>query len=687
MFRIKNTPSFESEKIYQKAKYFQGSVFSKQLIVCESRKKVFLGGRFAIILTALSLAGGVLVNPAAAQRVGENAITSADDAYGTEVGAESIGVYSAYDIRGFSAIKAGNLRIEGIYFDQFAAPSTRVLQGSVVRVGLAALDYSFPAPTGIADYQLRIPGEQQVVSAGITLLKYGGMVAEVDTQLPVVRNMFSVGVGASWVQPEQVDGASFKAWQVGLITRYRHESGEILTMVNHYKAYDQKVRPIIVGNGAFLPKLTPARRYLGQPWALNENHKNNVGFIVRQNLADSWSFRGGLWRSGVNKVRNFSEIIDVDQLDGSGSHVVVADPKQNGRSYSGEAQIAWNGGDKNLRHRVVFMFRGRDRRTESGGSDVINLGPVVLGDIDHEPEPDFTFNTVDVGHVKQVTGGIGYAGWLGDVAQLNLGFQKTEYKASFTHLSDSTKTSDSPWLINAALVINPKPWLSVYGTYVRGLEESGVAPENAANRDELLPASRTRQIEGGVRVTFRGFRISASAFDIKKPYFSFDEANRFSALGDVHHRGIEVSITKQIGNAFNILVGAVLMDPVVTGEARDLGLVGKRPVGVASTLLRLDLNYSTKIEGLSFNTSVVHSGKRAASAQSYDDLGGQQVFVDPYTTVDIGVLYSFMTGKTPMSLRLLVSNVFNEKAWDIVAASAYQLKDIRGARLQLVADF
>ena len=53
--------------------------------------------------------------PAFGQRADENAVTAAQDAFGTSIGFQSVGLYSANDARGFSPQQAGNLRIEGLW--------------------------------------------------------------------------------------------------------------------------------------------------------------------------------------------------------------------------------------------------------------------------------------------------------------------------------------------------------------------------------------------------------------------------------------------------------------------------------------------------------------------------------------------------------------------------------------------
>src|SRR4051812_14595775 len=97
------------------------------------------------------LLAGLLPLATLAQRVEDNAVTAADDAFGTSVGTQAIGLYDAEGVRGFSPKDAGNLRIEGLYFDQQTFEANRCLvAGQSVRVGLAAQAFDFPAPTGIA---------------------------------------------------------------------------------------------------------------------------------------------------------------------------------------------------------------------------------------------------------------------------------------------------------------------------------------------------------------------------------------------------------------------------------------------------------------------------------------------------------------------------------------------------------
>ena len=148
----------------------------------------------SVSLTALLLA---TTTPAFAQRTGENAVASAQDAFGTSVGNERVGLYSPFSARGFSPVQAGNVRINGMYFDYQADLNQRLISGSNVRVGLTAQGYPFPAPTGVADFSLRLPGSEAVASTVVGIGPFGGPRVEVDAQLPSPRRSGSPPASAS----------------------------------------------------------------------------------------------------------------------------------------------------------------------------------------------------------------------------------------------------------------------------------------------------------------------------------------------------------------------------------------------------------------------------------------------------------------------------------------------------------
>jgi iron complex outermembrane receptor protein len=102
-------------------------------------ERIVVSGHNAQEITRHVTLGGLawlLVATAHAQRVDENAVVQAQDAFGLTVGDETVGLYSPEDARGFSPTQAGTLVIEGLYYGQQTyVPTARIVEGSVLRVG------------------------------------------------------------------------------------------------------------------------------------------------------------------------------------------------------------------------------------------------------------------------------------------------------------------------------------------------------------------------------------------------------------------------------------------------------------------------------------------------------------------------------------------------------------------------
>src|SRR5688500_2347582 len=171
----------------------------------------------SVSFTAILLASAT---PAWGQRTGENAVASAQDAFGTSVGSERVGLYFPQSARGFSPVQAGNVRINGLYFDFQADLNQRLISGSNVRVGLTAQGYPFPAPTGVADFSLRLPGSEAVASTVVGIGPFGGPRVEVDAQLPITETLgIAAGVGVN--EEEMYHGGERRVVTAAAALRWR----------------------------------------------------------------------------------------------------------------------------------------------------------------------------------------------------------------------------------------------------------------------------------------------------------------------------------------------------------------------------------------------------------------------------------------------------------------------------------
>src|SRR5262245_54227617 len=197
----------------------------------------------ALVSATLSLAA----LPAHAQRTDDNATQKSDDAFGRSVGNESIGIYDDGEVRGFSPIDAGNVRIEGLYFDRSADLTKRLIDGSTVRVGIASQSYPFPSPTGIVDYDLRRVSEERVISPVLTYGPYGGGGAEIDALLPIVRDRLGVAVGAGFHNDRYEWGAGTQSTTLAIIPRWRPtDNVELIPFYSQERFSDEKPRPVVL---------------------------------------------------------------------------------------------------------------------------------------------------------------------------------------------------------------------------------------------------------------------------------------------------------------------------------------------------------------------------------------------------------------------------------------------------------
>ena len=233
--------------------------------------------------------------------------------------------------------------------------------------------------------------------------------------------------------------------------------------------------------------------------------------------------------------------------------------------------------------------------------------------------------------------------WPG-VGEFSVGIQKVRYKKTISPPGETEiVTRAEPWLWNSTLAVNVLKGVVAYASYTKGLEDSGVAPEIAVNRSEAPPALLTSQRDIGLRYAFGPMRLVVGAFDVRKPYFNLDPNLVYTQLGTVRHRGLEISLSGEPVKGLSLVTGAVLMKPRVTGQAVDLGLVGKMPVGQAERSATAYVDYVLPFfPDLSINLGIQHLGKRAGSVDNLLTVPGR-------TLVNAGGRYRFEIMRSPFA--------------------------------------
>lgn len=627
--------------------------------------------------------------PALAQRADENAVKAADDAFGTSVGNEKIGLYGAGDVRGFSPVTAGNIRIEGLLVTEHGGFTSRISSGSAIRVGLTAQGYPFPAPTGIADYALINTGNEAVLSPVLYLGPYGTAAFNLDAQVPIVRDRLGMAAGIAYRYEENFPGEDSQTLQAGGVLRWRpSDRVEVKSFYQRLAIMDDLDIGNIFTAGPYLPPKIE-RRYFGLDWTQTEVRRQFYGGLGSVQLSDNWQVRAGLFRSENDVQLNPVELYRNVQRDGSAQRTVVTTKDQSAKSTSGDLRSSYSVTEGDRRHTLHLAVRGRDTQRVFGGADVRDLGPAAIGQRTDVPEPDFRFGPLTRDEVRQITGGIGYElRWLG-VGELSLGLQKTDYKKN-TRIPGrpALTTKAGPWLYNGTVAVHLTDRLVAYAGYTRGLEDSAIAPADAINRNSAPPALRTSQRDAGIRYAIQAdFNLVAGVFDVRKPYFNIDPDRVYRQLGTVRHRGIELSLAGQPIEGLSIVAGAVFLDADVAGEAVDLGVIGPKPVGTTKRNVRANFDYRLPFfEPVSIDLGITSLAGEIASPLEYSELGGRQLRTESRKTFDVGARYRFNVGRKPAVLRAQITNLFNAYTWDVSPNSSFKFIDSRRFLLTLAAD-
>ena len=612
--------------------------------------------------------------PAAAQdRTEDNAVTQAEDAFGFSTGRESIGIYSAGNTRGFSPSAAGNVRIEGLYFDPAFGLSSIVNDSTSIKVGLSAQGYPFAAPSGIVDQILRRPEAKAGASILLNGDQFGSYGIEIDGSLPLSRQV-SVGYGVTANRVAYSDGTDNFNHGQGLIVRWRPAPGvEILPFWTLNNDYDDEAGPFYVPAGKFLPPTPPRHRFDGPQWADFRYAAANSGVLASYAPSKDWLVRVGAFRSVDDEKTAFTNLLLGLQPDGTASsRLIIADPRAKNVSLSGELRLTHSIVDGPRLHVIHLSIRERDARREYDGSDEADLGPTRIGVTVTAPKPAFVFTALSRNRVEQTTLGLAYDGRWKDVGEISFGLSRANYRKTTTIPGLAPiVTRSTPWLYNGTAAAYVSKAITLYAGYARGLEESGVAPPNAANRNAPLDAVLTEQKDAGLRWNVTGnVKLIAGVFDLSKPYFGFDAARAYRQIGTTRSRGAEFSVSGNVTKRLNVVAGGFFLDARVERDPTALGNIGKRPVGLPGHVINVNLNWRTPFERLSLDTQVF---ERPRVPSTTDNL----VSLPARVNVNLGGRYRFKLSGKDATFRFQVNNVFDTKSFNIAGPGIYQFNSRR----------
>jgi len=636
------------------------------------------------LLTAISP-----VNAVRAQHASDDPVASANDAFGLTLGLESIGLYNPGGVRGFNPQTAGNVRIDGLYFDQQGALSNRVVEGSTIRVGISEIGYAFPAPTGIVDYDLRHPGDGTpsatlVASAG----PFQAHGLSVDGNLPLFSNEVQLPMGASYQismpTPVGVPNPGYTSTVANFGATPQWKPNDWLTfrgIFDWQQTTQAKTLPFVFTAGDYLPPQTP-RDYYGQNWAEGKSLSENYGGIVTAKLSTHWSLAAGLFRSIADNPVSYTDLYLNTQPNGSAEQFIVGNPDQMTSSTSGEVRLTGHFGTGSWRQDIVLLARGRDTLALYGGSDVVDVGPALIDQGVQVPEPTFAYSARTHDRTELWSAGLACrAQWQGH-GDFAFGIQQESYDKDVTSPGPpEARLTDRPLRAygTAAFVLTDQ--VTAYAGYTQGLEDSGVAPSSAVNRGTILPDARTWQADTGVRYLLSPkVKLVMGVFEIEKPYFNFDTSNVDRALGLQRARGLEMSVSGEVSKNLNVAAGVLLGEVKIIGPNLSAEGVGSIAFGQPRVQSTINADYKfPRWPALSADITLFHFGTAPASVND--------VTQNPAATfLMLGGRYRFTILGAPATLRVQVQNLTNYYYWNMAYSPGFSQFQPRSVFGYLTAD-
>ncbi len=623
---------------------------------------------------------------ASAQRVNENPVTTAADAFGTTVGSQTIGLYDADDVRGFSPREAGNLRIEGLYFDQetFAADACLFSEQSI-KVGLAAQSFDFPAPTGIANFSLRVPEAGKLTSVVISRGPFDAAALELDGQYGQAGQPVSVGVCFHRNINSDFDFAKrAQNNEAGLIVRGQLPNDlELITFGGTSRGNEHNSLPFVYTDGVEGVPRFRQMRLPNQPWTEWTWRDLTAGAILRSTATGPWSFAAGIFHSNVNNPQNFNDLFLDVAPDRTATHEIDVLPPLYGGSTSGEIRLSYRSTSATRTQQWALTVRGRSVARSFGGDSITDLGRVSIDDFSPVPQPVVAFSPGSEDRMHQYGVGVSFDELWPGRGSFGLGVQRVNYQRSIDEPGEPTTTHRTvPVLPAARFTVTPSSNFLIYGSYTRGLEDSALAPANAANRGESPPATRTWQWDAGVRYApDPGAQFLLGAFEVSKAYFNLDSSDIYTQLGQIRHRGLEASATINSERGFVAVLGGVWLQADLQGDDGGVSTSGNTPLGTVPLVLNADLDYAPA-NWKPWALSCGWSGTSARPATA-----NNSVQLPAYSQFSFTVRYEFTVFGHPGVARFDAQDVGDSDAMTIDPTGLVVSERGRGFALTLTADF
>jgi iron complex outermembrane receptor protein len=602
-------------------------------------------------------------------------------------------VYNNLSIRGIAVDNRANYRLNG------SLPIINLIDLPVEdkdRVealkGASALYYGFTTPSGIINLTMKRPtpetylsvesfGSDQGTAAGH--IDYGDTWGMFGARLNAVYGRVDSGIDNTAGRRALFSGAfDFKpidGLTISLDAEYLYKNvvePGVFRFLTPPKPTVNNLYPAI----QLPPLLDPATNF-GPDWAVNHARESNVLLHTNYRITQAWSATVDVGDSYLLRDRRFNTLNPTNYATGDGQ-LSIGLQEQHYENKNARAEIAGTFYTGPLVHEVIFGFSENVKNQFSPASvpalcpgATPTAKPVTCAQNFYNPVPipytpmpsSFDAHTTRIKDVGTYAfDRLKVIDWL----DLLGGVRYSDYTESDVTTNTNTFAA-TPLSYSYGFVLKPRPWASLYGTFIQGLETTPGAPITANNYGEQLPATESTQREAGIKVEPRkGLLVQAAYFAINRASTYTNAQNFYVQDGRAEYKGEELSVTGEITHEFSIYGSALFLQAeqvngapttVVTSKGvttvtptsngRQIENVPKRQFSIAG-----EYRLSRLLTGLSVTAGAYYTGPRAINQLN-------SAFVPGYTLLDAGASYSTLWGGHTLLFRLNGENIARRRYW------------------------
>ncbi len=537
--------------------------------------------------------------------------------------------------------------------------------------GANALMFGVASPAGIINLVTKRAGDIDVTSftaAGNSFGQYGGSLDVGRRFGPEKQLGLRVNASATHYENGIRDtGGSGKFASIAADLRV----SDRLTLQGDYEYYsrdvlDQAGISLLAPVKGVVP-ITPVpdpRNHLSGPWNEYLPHTQNQVLRADYVLTDSWKMLAEAGRSDSDRSRYTVRIGNYDIVTGANGVVNVNFTTQAYKNAFSRFELLGRASTWSIGHDLTIGASKTIR-------DAINLS-IASGVL---PQRQNIFDPIELPKPTNLKPGtpapfnsstdIGYYGY--DTISLT---SKFRLLAGIRHVKDIEQSGNN---INIDYVNSPAygmlydilPSLTVFASYMEGLEAGGTAPASAINVNEILPPAVSKQKELGIRDShIRGLSLSGSAFIITRANAVTDPVTKiFSTNGDIEYRGVEFTgswefIPRWTWNANGQYLKAkqVTPDPTFNGFAPE-----NTPKSAGNTSIQWR---PVAIPGLSLSAGVSGIATRYVNNQ-------QQGTIPGYALYFAGLGYTTRIQGKRVAIQVNADNLGNLRYWNGVQTGTY----------------